>query len=35
LEAFREGDLLAPPGPPTVHIVSAAPVASTGPADGE
>ncbi|MEY2417236.1 MAG: moderate conductance mechanosensitive channel [Ilumatobacteraceae bacterium] len=35
LQAFREGDLLAPPGPPTVHIVSAEPVASTGPADGE
>lgn len=32
--AFREGDLLAPPGPPTAaHIVSSRPASSSGPTD--
>jgi small conductance mechanosensitive channel len=36
LEAFREGELLAPPGPPTVaHIVSSTPASSSGPSDSE
>lgn len=34
-EAFREGQLLAPPGPPTVAIVSTSPASSQGQSDGE
>ena len=36
LEAFREGELLAPPGPPTVaYIVPEGPVASSAPSEGD